>query len=180
MDLHCEFKREWRYKCIVKSVLPNDSKTIRIIGDHAKGRTNRDVEVFVIGKVNLGEFPQGIGGVFPSLVQLVIENCGITRISRDDFAGLGNVKFLYLTQNRISELENDVFTNVRGLQHLDLSQNLLRVVHPMAIELLTRLQHLDLRRNPTIDKKWDNLLNNTKDRNKMLEEINSKCSALSL
>lgn len=178
MDLHCEFRREWRYSCIVKNFAINNTKTIRIHGDHAKGRSNRDVEEVIFGKINLREFPRGIGTAFPSLKKLVLENCAIERISRDDFVDLGNLKFLFLGQNRITELQRDVFIHLKGLFHLDLIKNKIKFIHPGAIESLFKLQHLDLRENDNINKKFDILLSDEKSRVKMIEEVTFLCNPI--
>lgn len=178
MDLTCEHNKSFfgfsGYLNVTR-IKFNDTKTVRVIANFPKGKSNFDVEELKIKNLDLEKFPRGIGVTFPNLTWLKISNCGIKRISREDFTGMRNLKYLNLEENELEELPEDVFNELTQLTWLVLRGNLIQLIHPEVFDSLTKLNLLDLRDNMNIDSEWRNFSKNAARRNLMLFEIVVKC-----
>lgn len=60
---------------------------------------------------------------FPNLEELIIDNCRVTEISRQDLEGLQNLKKLEITNCDLTSLPDDLFTNMPNLQSVSFANN---------------------------------------------------------
>lgn len=89
------------------------SNTIESVkGRHLKLKTNFDVGILSLkNQPSVTIVPRGIGNFYPNITALVITQCGLTEISRDDFVGLSQLNTVDLRSNEIATIGNDAFAN---------------------------------------------------------------------
>ena len=130
MKVECEcINHKWsnglKYTCRESEILKVEPET-RIAtfkGIHLAGKTNIDVEALLISSTQVEYFPKGLPTTFPSLTNVEIDNCGLKEISRKDFEGLGNLKYLSLSYNELKALPNDLFVETPKLRWIYINCN---------------------------------------------------------
>ena len=125
-------------------------------GIHAAGKTNIDVEGLLIRHSPIIHFPRGLSKFFPKLTHVKIENCGLTEISRTDFEGLGNLKYLSLSYNKLRSLPNDLFVETPKLLWIYFDRNQIeslssKIFDPLDIR---KIKDFFLSENANIDRRY--------------------------
>ncbi|XP_029445056.1 TLR4 interactor with leucine rich repeats [Rhinatrema bivittatum] len=90
---------------------------------------------------------EGVFCVLRQLSRLWLSDNRLSQLEPGTFRGLGALRELRLDANRLSRAPHAVFDPLVGLEMLNLSHNALTSVHPMAFTRLTRLRELHLRDN---------------------------------
>lgn len=65
--------------------------------------------------------PRKINEAFPNLINFKAVHCSIKAISKENFAKLDKLKFLFLPSNEIEEIKDDTFEDLISLEFLILS-----------------------------------------------------------
>jgi Leucine-rich repeat (LRR) protein len=110
------------YICIIRE-LSGRTEIIGVNGNHKEGKSNFDVEKVEICLSAVDFFPRGLGKVFPNLKTVLISNCGLKEISRDDLKGLENLEHLYLSNNELVSLPSDLFCDMKKLKSIAFKRN---------------------------------------------------------
>lgn len=124
-------------------------------GEHSTERANTDVRGIALAHCTFPSgFPRNLPVIFPNLDHVAI-NGGLRSISKSDFEGFGNLKFLDLEGCEISTLADDLFENTPNLEVIYFSHNGVTNIGPNLLQPLKNLKYLDLRGNETIDAVFD-------------------------
>lgn len=65
-------------------------------------------------------FPENISEIFPNLLGLSAEKCSIKTIVKENFRGLSNLKYLWLTGNALEMIPSNAFEDLVSLETLHL------------------------------------------------------------
>jgi len=119
----------------------NDEATVtNITGNHIIGKTNADVEGFVIYlEPNLSRIPRGIENFFPNLIGLAWGNTNLTSLVADDLKPFPKLLSAWFPSNKFVSLHSDLFVHTPMVRHIDFGRNLLENV---GSDLLTSLNNL--------------------------------------
>ncbi|XP_046739742.1 leucine-rich repeat-containing protein 15-like [Diprion similis] len=82
-----------------------------------------------------------------TLEMLNFHSCGIYRIGNEAFLGLGSLKELSLSYNKITQLSSAWVNHLTSLERLDLSFNMITYIDPQSYLSLSKLQRLDINDN---------------------------------
>lgn len=145
MSIECVFRFEGStYFCRIHNFnITTDNVTITSAnGIHLNGFSDNMVMAFEAHSDNhLAYPPLGLGLVFCNLDSFTLFDVGLKLIRRDHFKEMENVKFLYLTSNRIENLPDDVFHDLPRLEFLELDGNLIKILPENLLENCQRLTH---------------------------------------
>lgn len=146
MDLKCKFaynssltEPEKVYVCYVKSasITSFDNRTIRsICGVHKDGNGDNDVKAIYFHGTVVEFFPLGLQEIFPNLIGVLVENCGLKEITRNDLKDLRKLESLYLGFNQLTTLPSNLFEDKPELKRISLNFNKLKFVRSKLLEPL--------------------------------------------
>jgi hypothetical protein len=160
MEIECEYKdligeSGKQYFCYVTSatITKPDTKIESFIGVHKSGKSDNDVKGNKFDNTVVEYFPKNLHKIFPQLNSVVISNCGLKRITRNDLNGLENISEFYLDGNQLRSLPVDLFVNMKKLKEISFRNNKLEFVSSsMLIPILNnKVTRFDLADNPTVD-----------------------------
>lgn len=118
--------------------------------------TDKNVDQVWIADEVVEFLPRGLRDFFPFLSNLVIRQCGLKEISKDDLIGLENLEFLDLSSNLLTSLPDDLFVHTQVLQWIDFHENKLRRFSSKLLEPTQQnLIFADFRKNLKIDEFFD-------------------------
>lgn len=122
-------------------------------GVHFIGKSNEDVKVFNYrnDRLQLQRIPGGLGNIFPNLIALLWLNGGLTTITADDLKPFGDLRMIYLENNKLVSLAGDLFKNTPKLVGVYLQNNLLQHVGYNLLHGLNDLEKADFLSNPCIN-----------------------------
>lgn len=84
---------------------------------------------------------------FDDLIELTIENVGLTQIENNVFQNATQLKVLKIIQNNLHKLQKDSFKGAVNLKNLSLNENGISIIDAGAFNGLKSLEILDLRSN---------------------------------
>ena len=130
MEVTCEYKlarSDTKYICHVSSGSITQPRTqiTNFIGNHIKNRTNKNVNEIIIKDLVVNFFPRGIPNLFPGIVDLSLQNCGLKEISRKDLQGLSSLRSMNFDNNKLRRLPDDLFIDTPKLVWISVENNLL-------------------------------------------------------
>jgi Leucine rich repeat len=76
---------------------------------------------------NVSFLPVNVAESFPNLSFYRADGCDIKEISKSNFQGLNELRFLYLRENKIETILIDVFEGLANLQELFLSKKMFKL-----------------------------------------------------
>lgn len=124
----------------------------RIFGNHLEGKSNDDVEHWVVeNSPSMLFMPQGVGGFFRNLEEVYIRNAGLQSITQSDLKQFQELKELTLIQTQLKSLESGLFLFNPKLRLLNLSNNQISFIAPDVLSPLKNLFHVSLKNNACID-----------------------------
>lgn len=129
--------------CVYKKDL---SVVNKFCGQHLAEFSDDDVRGVALSHCNIPSFPRELASVFPNLDHMAI-NGGLSEISKQDFAGYRNLRFLDLQGCEITSLPSNLFENLPNLEVVYLSRNKISVVDEDFFEPLRALKYIDFRGN---------------------------------
>jgi len=143
-----------KYVCIVKEINGGGDKTkvFRVTGKHVKGKTNIDVQCIMFLKKDLKGVPQNLKHFFPNLDMLMMRECGIETLKKDDLKELSQLKVLFCDGNFIKSLPDDVFDETPLLEMVSFQRNKIEHIGPKTFSSLKLLQLADLMLNVNFDR----------------------------
>lgn len=120
--------------------------------------------------------PRNIHKLFPNVTYLTVANCGIKKISREDFAGLENLVYLNAGRNPLTSLPDNLFADMKNLQNINFPNNKLQRLSSKLIRPIERsLTSADFRGNERTNSFFDTNDENSKNLEKFKETIDSEC-----
>ncbi|XP_070496394.1 leucine-rich repeat-containing protein egg-6-like [Chironomus tepperi] len=146
----CRFTDDetYGYSCIAHGI--NVTKSGDVIdwsGEHDSASADEDVKALIIRYLNVQFVPKKIAAAFSNLKILTIQNCGLKRLSKDDFDDLEELLELRIAGNEITSIEAGSFDGLTALKVLDLSNNKIKVLPSKIFAMLNALTYLNLSNN---------------------------------
>ncbi|KAH8312397.1 hypothetical protein KR044_010534 [Drosophila immigrans] len=105
------------------------------------------LEQLLVGDSHLRALPVQLLRQTPNLRVLIMLNCSLYHVNKDDFQPVAQLKQLQLQYNHISQLKNQQFALLQQLEVLQLGHNIILVVHGQAFTGLAQLRLLGLQSN---------------------------------
>lgn len=104
-----------------------------------------------IDNSSIAKIPTGAFSLYgDTLEELNITGCGVEEIEPNAFAGLGKLRVLSLTDNRIRRLDASWLRDLSGLRALSVWRNRIAEVDPQLYDLLANMQIWDIAHNELI------------------------------
>ncbi|KAG5670180.1 hypothetical protein PVAND_000460 [Polypedilum vanderplanki] len=147
IEFNCDFTGS--YSCKVYNITidsPDDVFVTKIIGTHAAGKTNNDVNTIDTRGLIIRYFPKNLESFFPNIENIFIES-GLYELHQEDLEAFPQLKNLYMSYNHIEYLEKDLFINNPNLQLIYFEVNNIKYVDRNVFDDLTQLTTLSLDRN---------------------------------
>jgi Leucine-rich repeat (LRR) protein len=133
-----------------------ETEIVAVKGDHFPGKTNLDVTSARIHDLSNEYVPRGLEKLFPNMKSLVIQNCGMEMICREDFKGLENLEELDLSYNRLTSLPEDLLRGMVKLNKISFVNNRLEAISSELLEPVKgTLESADFRGNTKINACFD-------------------------
>jgi Leucine rich repeat len=113
------------YACAVSAAAIRVSGTeiTAFHGNHQEGRTNFDVEMVWFGDTTVEHFPRGMWRIFPNLKVVMIFNCGLRALRREDFEGLQDLEKVSFDNNNLRSLPSNLFEGMGKLKKVMFNNN---------------------------------------------------------
>lgn len=191
MEFECEYRVftdqlvSNAYTCGVKRMVKSSpvAKIKSIAGEHQQGKSNEDVKYLEFDNwqspsrnLCIRVFPRNTLEIFPNLVHLELQFCGLEKVSQKDLTGLENLESLILPYNQLMSLPDNLFADTKKLRFVSLHHNRLERLSSNLIQPIENtVEYFSLAKNVRIDtffskKNWSN--SNLK---KFMAAIDSSC-----
>ena len=161
MEVTCEYKyaewfRKMTYVCDISSGSITQPQTVitAIIGDHDRGKVDKNVEAINIKNLVVHFFPRGIiPNQFTNLRHFKLYNCGLKEIYRMDLSGMRNLRSVNFDQNKLKRLPDDLFVDTPRLEWVSFDNNELVCLSSKLLVPFedNDLQRISLKNNPGIN-----------------------------
>lgn len=182
MNILCEYKlQNYVYGCYVTfdTITDINYRTVQsFIGVHLRGKSDKDVvEVWFDGTVT-DFFPLGLHRIFPSLILVSINKCGLKEITQNDLYGLENLEELRLNFNELTTLPDNLFSRMKKLRRIDFYENKLKFISSKLLEpvIINARTFIDFRRNEKIDSfYWPNNVGSVGTIKELMNIIDTNC-----
>lgn len=143
------------YQCNISQVLITErGQIVEGInrGRHEAFQTDEDVRVILFFDSTVFYFPQGLSNTFSNLTHLVLVDCGLKEITKNDLAGFQNVESLTLDNNQLRSLPADLFTDLPKLERVSFNNNQLQNLSAEVLKNMSvKLRTANFNKNPCID-----------------------------
>lgn len=129
--LSCKFRGKTSYSCNVIGLenCEENSYFSSVIGKHEKGKSNDDVQGFIVKSQNISVIPKNIEKLFPNLINIEVKSSHLLEVTKKTFTGLHQLEKVSLANNFISSLPQDALSELKNLKSLELSNNKLKQLH---------------------------------------------------
>jgi len=116
-----------------------ENTTIELINidNGMKGFIAEDLSIFYI--------PRGIEVYIKKLTILIIKNCGLRKVTKQNLEKFSELLYLDLSYNQIEILEHGLFQSNKYLTKIILNSNKIRVVEGNVFNILQNIDYLDFR-----------------------------------
>ncbi|KAL7012791.1 hypothetical protein ACKWTF_015052 [Chironomus riparius] len=119
---------------------------------HMLDKSNEDVKIVRLTRTrNCTRIPKGLTQIFPNLEILIINDCKISKIDREDLKGLENLKELIVEHSPVYHLDTEVFRDLRELEVIMFHKTKLTTIEPNIFDTLKSLKAVYLIQNPSIN-----------------------------
>jgi hypothetical protein len=185
MELKCtygtfSFCGSYLYGCLIKDPWITEPKTVisSVTGRHHKKRNNKSVKGVIFNKPVVHYLPRGLNLTYKDIKTLVISECGLKSICREDLDGLEQLEILCLKQNELQSLPTNLFFGMTKLKKISFSCNKIRI---MSSRMLLHLADNDLKlvnfeNNPAIDAVYQpGHPNSVESMKELMSIVDSKC-----
>ena len=153
--LFCNSVASDLYQCNISKVLITERGQIIEginLGRHEAFQTDEDVRVVLFFDSTVYFFPRGLSNTFNNLTNLILVDCGLKEITKNDLAGFQNVESLTLDNNQIRILPVDLFTDMLKLERVSFMNNQLQSFSVDVLKNMPRkLRTANFSNNPCID-----------------------------
>lgn len=144
----------WIYTCVVLEAAIKKSKSFieEIKGVHAAGKSNSDVESFLLFG-DIEEIPKGLNVIFRNLTQLSICKSGLKSVRRQDLVGYEHLESFSCESNQLQSLPDNLFEGMNKLKIISFRDNKLEHISVKLFDPIIRngLIRVDFRNNAKID-----------------------------
>jgi Leucine-rich repeat (LRR) protein len=124
-------------------------------GDHKEGKTAASILSLVIKDLNVKLLPRNVATTFTALNTLVVENTGLSSVTKADLTGYEKLVEISLTMNNLTVIEVGSLDGLVKLEVVILSQNRIQALPLKFFEKLTLLKHLDVSSNDITQLRYD-------------------------
>lgn len=135
------------YRCSAR-VIQTDGP-LQITGQHLQGRSDQDVEVFLVSFQELPQIPEGIESFFPNLIGFQIYMSRLRTVSKHVLK-YPSLRTLRLSHNNLVTLDSDLFAYTSKLENIDFDSNSLQHIGRNLLTGVDKLTHADFSINPCI------------------------------
>jgi len=119
---------------------------------HLPGNSNKDVKIVRLMRTkNCSRIPKGLKQIFPNMEILIINDCKISEIDREDLKGLENLKELIVEHSPIYYLNSDVFKDLKELEVVMFHNTKLATIEANIFDNLKSLKAIYFIQNPSIN-----------------------------
>lgn len=181
MELHCKYYKipfdNTLYTCeVVKVTKSATTSEIEVIpGVHMEGKSNEDIEHLRIVSKELKFIPRDLIRWFPNLLDVTIINCGIEKVSREDFIGLGKLKVLNLSHNKLTSLPDDLFADMKNIEEIYFDPNNIKFFSSKILEPIEhKLENFEYLIDIRITNLYHEHVTLNKDLTKFKESVDAK------
>jgi Leucine-rich repeat (LRR) protein len=119
------------------------------------------VTSIIFRSCNLAKFPDGeiLLDVAKDLTYLQLPGCHLTKVTREDLRGLGNLQTLFMRYNEIEQLPKGLFDFTPNLEFISFHSNKIKDIDADILDPLKKLKFFNLMDNATINVKYDSINN---------------------
>lgn len=144
------------YSCIGHNININSTgQEVTWTGTHQPGSTAKSVYGLILRDLTVNYMPKNIGLTFLNLKNLIIQNCGLKKLSSSDFVSLKQLESIQIVSNEIASIEAGVFDVFESLETLDLSNNKIKSLPSKIFAQLKSLTSINLNTNELTSIKSD-------------------------
>jgi BTB/POZ domain len=149
MELEGYFRSE---ECLIKSATIIQPVIVQSVkGQDGWNGISSEIKNLVFRNCNVAFFPRGLAKIFPNLVSLTINGCGLAEISSSDLAGLESLSDLYLDRNQLVSIPSNLLENMKSLKTVSFLHNNIKYLSPKLLDHTDKLELVNFRGNETID-----------------------------
>lgn len=146
MEMTCHFKLfKGRDSCMAHG-LSIENPGISIYGVNGE-KSLKHIKMLTIFNQNVRFLPLGLGDIFSTLQVFVIDSSQLTRIGKNDFKGMQDLKELSIRNNQISTIEEGAFDHLVNLEFLYMPSNQIESLPNKAFAKLSKLITINLNFN---------------------------------
>lgn len=141
------------YKCKVQNLVANSTnETITtVFGDHKDNKASDDVEILVLQNQVCHHLPKNLDFHFPKVYHLDVHNSGLKFVASDDMKMFPKLRHLYIRNNFIEVLPENLFEHNGNLEFINLNDNKITQVGFNVFSSLLNLISISFERNPCFD-----------------------------
>lgn len=138
-------------RCQVTSFDSSIRETITTVSNEGEFNGNYSaIELLLIDGVNMKFLPLNIHEHMPNLQGLIIDESNLSSIQRSDLKFLNSLKFLFIGNNNISELDEDLFVDNPRVEWLTFINNFTKKIGKNILKPLSNLTFANFQRNSCI------------------------------
>lgn len=144
--ISCEYISSFDYKSktFIKECYMFNTSSIDALDTIFFTRDNAMESVAMDHNKKIFYLPLKIGDAFINLVTLRAGNCSIKEVSRQNFIGSRNLKYLNLEHNQINKVESGTFESLTTLNELYLAYNKMQSIAKGSFKGMLNLKNLNL------------------------------------
>jgi hypothetical protein len=105
-----------KYICFVSQETIDEFTELLFVGDHAKGKSDKDVVAIQFNHCELIGVPQGLTKAFPNLSSLQFQHSNLARLERTDLKEYTAVTEFHFSHGLIPYIPGDLFLDLKSLE----------------------------------------------------------------
>ncbi|KAG5670627.1 hypothetical protein PVAND_000875 [Polypedilum vanderplanki] len=134
---------KYAYNNIIRDQNINENATLKIIGNHLNGYSNKDVNAISFIGCKFSKFPQQLTAVFPNIEAIYIYQSNMPYILREDLKEYKKIKQFYIEENKITFLQQDLLADMKSLEIFYVHENNLLYVEPEIFDNLGNIRYIN-------------------------------------
>lgn len=139
------------YTCTILEI-NSTANSYPIATHHMSNKTNEDVKIVrFLRTKNFSRIPKGINSVFPNAEILILNDCKVSQIERDDLKGLENLKDFIVEHSPVTHLNWDLFKDLKELEVIMFHKTKISTIEPRIFDGLKNIRAVYLVQNPGIN-----------------------------
>jgi hypothetical protein len=145
------------YRCLTRNITESSSHTVtNVIGTHATGMTNEDVQmVYIHGNYRLSFVPRGFSNFFPNLIGIYLRYTTFDTLNGDELDEFGEkLTWFGLEGSNLTTISSQLFDSTPNIAHVFFSFNKLESVGRDLFTAVnvTQLENIYFDNNPCISR----------------------------
>lgn len=161
LEIRCNFQKSFvfdrdnalepAFLCnVFNHKIPQDSK-LSFVQQNQSYVKHEEVTAVTFKYCIIPRFPRDLELHFKNMHYLIIENCRVQAIEKDDLKGLENLTRLSLYDNELESLPSDLFHHTKELRFISFAKNKLKSIGSELLDNFTVLHEANFSANPGID-----------------------------